>query len=117
MPVYSDALTNDQDLIAILNAMNIGNRYPPLIPATPPCPRANNTCPAVWFAEVQGMDGKSLLHLFHTTTTTTTDTQQIQRLLPMPALTTTAFTMYHLVGDGDDRRMVSHLNYLLVPAS
>jgi hypothetical protein len=66
MPVYSDALTNDQDLIAILNAMNISNRSPPSTPVTLPHPRANNTRPVVQFAEAQSMGGKSL-HLFHNT--------------------------------------------------
>jgi len=63
MPVYSDALTNDQDLIAILNAMTIGNEPPP---STPSRPRTRNARPAEQFAEAQSTDCTSLMRLFGT---------------------------------------------------
>jgi hypothetical protein len=48
MPVYSNALTDDQDLIAIFNAMTVGNEPPP---STPSHPRMRNARLAEQFAE------------------------------------------------------------------
>jgi hypothetical protein len=63
MPIYSDALTDDPDLIAIFNAMTVSNEPPP---STPSRPRAHNARPAEQFAEAQSTDRTSLICLFGT---------------------------------------------------